>query len=444
MGEKQAADAAAVGAGAGDQDDGAAPPPPLDGIQYCSEHPYLPGNAAVAAGGICAFCLQEKLGRLVSSSKSSPFFPLGGHPPPSGSPSSPPSFRRAAEPQPPPLHPPAASRKFMSFHRRKTPSSSSSSLSSASSAAGSGGLKRSKSVAPRPELEQFPYSSSSSSAAAESPRKKSFWSFLYLSSSSAYEHHAATATPSATNGAAAARRRKSVSVASAAWASRGGAQDQQPRAGTAAASTLGRTLEAIGEPESPSHQSQVSSSSSFGRKVARSRSVGCGSRSFSGDFLERLSNGFGDCTLRRVESHREPKPRKMRGGGGGGLGNLGADDDDDEEEDVYEHQHRIKCSGFFGGLGPASSSYWLSAAEGASVGSGTRRSSARSHRSWAWALASPMRALRPTTTSISTKTITVVPPSHVTVPDDTSAPALSVSSPTPPSSEAAATVAAAN
>ena len=227
-----------------------------------------------------------------------------------------------------------------------------------------------------------------------------------------------------------------MSVASAAWASRAnaGAQDQQPRGGAAASATLGRTLEAIGEPESPS-QSQVSSSSSFGRKVARSRSVGCGSRSFSGDFLERLSNGFGDCTLRRVESHREPKPHKMRGGGAlGHLGGAGADDDD-EDDDVYASQHRIKCAGFFGGLGPASSSYWLSAAEGAA--GGARKSGGRSHRSWAWALASPMRALRPTTSATSTKAITVVPPSHVTSNGATSASALSISSPTPPSSEAA-------
>ncbi|CAL5021702.1 unnamed protein product [Urochloa decumbens] len=432
MEEKHAAaDTAAVGAG--DQDDAQAAAAALDGVQYCSEHPYRPGSAAAAAavagGGICAFCLQEKLGRLVSSSKSSPFFPLGGHPPPSGSPSSPPSFRRAAaeHPPPPPVHPSAAARRFMSFHRKKTSSSSSSSSSSASAAALSGGgLKRSKSVAPRPE-EQFPYSSS---MAAESPRKKSFWSFLYLSSSPAYAHQA-SAAPYA--GAAAARR-KSVSVASAAWASRasnaGGAQvDQQPRAAAA-------TLEAIGEPaESPS-QSQVSSSSSFGRKVARSRSVGCGSRSFSGDFLERISNGFGDCTLRRVESHREPKPHKMRGGAG-----PDDDGDEDDDDDVFEHQHRIKCAGFFGGLGPASS-YWLSAAEGATGGGGARKSGGRSHRSWAWALASPMRAFRPAASATSTKTITVVPPSHVmTSNGNTSASALSISSPTPPSSEAAPTAA---
>ncbi|CAD6250837.1 unnamed protein product [Miscanthus lutarioriparius] len=328
MGEKQAKDAAAVAAGAGDQDDGTAPAPPLDGIQYCSEHPYRPATAAAAAavagGGICAFCLQEKLGRLVSSSKSSPFFPLGGHPPPSGSPSSPPSFRRATEPLAPPLHPSGgASRKFMSFHRKKTPSSSS---SSAAVSVGGGGLKRSKSVAPRPELEQFPYSSASSaSLAAESPRKKSFWSFLSLTSS-AYAHQAAASTPYATN-------------AGGAVALRGLRQPQLLR-----------------------------------------------------DFLERLSNGFGDCTLRRVESHREPKPHKMHGGGGlHHLGGAGANDDDGEEDDVYEHQHRIKCAGFFGALGPASSSYWLSAAECASVSSGSKRSSGRSHRSWAWALASPMR-----------------------------------------------------
>ena len=56
--------------------------------------------------------------------------------------------------------------------------------------------------------------------------------------------------------------------------------------------------------ESPESESQ-SSLSSFGRRVARSRSVGCGSRSFSGDVLGRISSGFGDCALRRAESQRE-------------------------------------------------------------------------------------------------------------------------------------------
>lgn len=284
-------------------------------------------------------------------------------------------------------------------------------------------------MAPRPEEQHY-----SSFSTAESPRKKSFWSFLYLSSSSSAYAHQQTASSSSssvssyttTNGAGA--RRKSVSVASAAWASRAGAgaqQDQQLR------SSAARRMEAIGEPESLSQVS--SSSSSFGRKVARSRSVGCGSRSFSGDFLDRIS--FGDCTLRRVESQRErePKASKMRAA----LGrHLGADEEDDDD-DVYEHRDRIKCAGFFGGMGPTSSSYWLSAAEGT-----RKRGGSRSHRSWAWALASPMRALRPTS-STSTKIITAEPSGHVVVSSsgDTPAAALSISSPMPSSSDVAAATA---
>ncbi|KAL4277927.1 hypothetical protein GQ457_03G002210 [Hibiscus cannabinus] len=46
-------------------------------------------------------------------------------------------------------------------------------------------------------------------------------------------------------------------------------------------------------------------------KVSRSRSVGCGIRSFSGDLFESISTGFGDCTLRRVESQKESKPKAV-------------------------------------------------------------------------------------------------------------------------------------
>jgi hypothetical protein len=121
--------------------------------------------------------------------------------------------------------------------------------------------------------------------------------------------------------------------------------------------------------------------------------------------LERLSTGFGDCALRRVESHREPKPK------GAALGHLGGGGDGDDEYE-YSQQHKIKCAGFFGGLGaapPPSSSYWLSAppsngGSGAGTGGSAKVPGARSHRSWAWALASPMRALRPTSSS-SSKTI---------------------------------------
>lgn len=42
------------------------------------------------------------------------------------------------------------------------------------------------------------------------------------------------------------------------------------------------------------------------RKITRSRSVGCGNRSFSGgDFLERISTGFADCAYRRTGSQRQ-------------------------------------------------------------------------------------------------------------------------------------------
>uniref|UniRef100_A0ACD5UQ30 Uncharacterized protein n=1 Tax=Avena sativa TaxID=4498 RepID=A0ACD5UQ30_AVESA len=346
-------------------------------VAYCSEHPYPPGAAAAAAGmavgsGICAFCLQEKLGMLVSSSKSSPF-----HPPPSSvTPTTPPSNRPASET----LQPSAAAAGTAIPPSQKAKSSSSSAATVAS------GLRRSKSVAPRPEEPQL----SSGGITSDSPRKKSFWSFLYQSSSSSRSHRSASSSSlGSDDGGAASARRKSVSVASATSAS------------------LGRRLEAIEEPESPGRRSEGSSSSSFGRKVARSRSVGCGSRSFSGDFLERLSTGFGDCALRRVESHREPKPK-----GSAALGHLGGAGDGTTGDDDYEYaqQHRIKCAGFFGGLGaapPPSSSYWLSAPNsgGSSSASSTKAPGTRSHRSWAWALASPMRALRPTSSTSSSKTI---------------------------------------
>ncbi|XP_039815085.1 uncharacterized protein LOC120677975 [Panicum virgatum] len=203
------------------------------------------------------------------------------------------------------------------------------------------GLKRSKSIAPRPEETLPP--PAPSGITADSPRKKSFWSFLHLSSSSGSHRSASSAAAPCNSGGGAVARRNSVSVASA--------------------SALEGRLEAIAEPESPGRRSEGSSSSSFGRKVARSRSVGCGSRS------------FGDCALRRVESHREPKPK-----GAGALGHLGGAHGDDERD----QHHSIKCAGFFGGgLGaapPPSSSYWLSAPNGGTGGGSSRGNRTRSHR----------------------------------------------------------------
>jgi hypothetical protein len=49
------------------------------------------------------------------------------------------------------------------------------------------------------------------------------------------------------------------------------------------------------EDDSLNSQGAIASASSFERKISRSRFVGCGSRSFSGDFFERISTSFGDC-----------------------------------------------------------------------------------------------------------------------------------------------------
>ncbi|KAK8943783.1 hypothetical protein KSP40_PGU010085 [Platanthera guangdongensis] len=131
--------------------------------------------------------------------------------------------------------------------------------------------------------------------------------------------------------------------------------------------------------------SESQGSSSSGRKVARSRSVGCGSRSFSGDFLERISNGLGDCALRRAESHREAKP-KLSG---------------DDYSKQRRFKERVKCRGIFAGLGAMPfSNYWLSAAtanSGDFEEAGSLQAAKRGgrNRSWAWAFASPMRAFKP-------------------------------------------------
>ena len=146
--------------------------------------------------------------------------------------------------------------------------------------------------------------------------------------------------------------------------------------------------------ESPNSQA-TASASSFDRKVSRSRFVGCGSKSFSGDFFERISTGFGDCTLRRVESQREGKPKvssssAMRNGGGG---------------DHHCMKERVKCGGLFGGFmitssssSSSSSSYWVSSSaedHNGKLAMGAAGSASLVHgrsKSWGWAFASPMRA----------------------------------------------------
>ncbi|CAL9110642.1 unnamed protein product [Musa textilis] len=393
-----------------------------EGMQ-CMDHPYH-GNT----GGVCAFCLQEKLGKLVSSSKSSPFFSL--QPPPFSSSSSPTSFSSDAgvvvgdalgigsgHSRTGPAG--AGRRTKFSFlatsHRdkkkmkngcagggygnggRKVMASIATTTNVAADSSSAGDdigvvLKRSKSVEPRMAgglMQGGGGSGTADAVVADSPRKKSFWSFLYLSSASAAYTPSSAANNSSNSGNVYRRRSTSSSV-------EGGSRDitnkqqqqQQTSSATAAARQGGNSGE---EAESPSGSQ---ASSSLGRKVARSRSVGCGSRSFSGDFLERISTGFGDCTLRRAESHREAKSKIVL--------HLDQHHDNGEQQQRSATKERVKCGGLFGGLALTSaaadddfnSNRRISAAAAAAAAVHESRS-----RSWVWAFASPMRAFRPYSSS---------------------------------------------
>ncbi|VVA96754.1 unnamed protein product [Arabis nemorensis] len=172
--------------------------------------------------------------------------------------------------------------------------------------------------------------STASAAYGESfrQRKRSgFWSFFHLYSS---KHQITSTTKKVENFSHSSRPRNQITETS----KRGGID----------------VIVEEEDDESPNNKAETPTNnggSSFGRKVLRSRSVGCGSRSFSGDFFERISSGFGDCALRRTESQREPNKVTSNGGGGG----QGAD----------AMSEMVKCGGIFSG-------------------------------SWGWAFASPMRA----------------------------------------------------
>ncbi|TKY72584.1 hypothetical protein E2542_SST01327 [Spatholobus suberectus] len=273
-----------------------------DGMLQCTDHPHRTNP-----GGICAFCLQEKLGKLVSSS----------FPPPSSSSSSPSSS--------PPSSPPVTSssvktnhdhhaRSRLPFlvpkkHNKKKPSTTTTNNNnSSSSPSGNIIFKRSKSTA-TPRRNPFLHENDFS------PRKRNrFWSFLYPSS--------------------------------------------KPSASPAEPKSLGPTGDRCLGPSVSKKSDHVTveeeNACLTSSKVSRSRSVGCGSRSFSGDFFERISSGLGDCALRRVESQREGKPKVA----------------------AVNHcmRERVTCAGIFGAFVMTSS---------ADDGRG---------RGWGWAFASPMRA----------------------------------------------------
>ncbi|GMP56879.1 hypothetical protein CsSME_00021188 [Camellia sinensis var. sinensis] len=344
-----------------------------ESTMQCTNHPFK--STTTNPGGICAFCLQEKLGKLVSSSFPIPFFPSS-----SSSPS--PSFRsdyvttttitssrtlsvrQNASTNPNTntnnngchyLHYQSKRTRIPFFLTQKKKKAD---LAAAGSDPGGVLFKRSKSTTTPRQRGHF-----MDDPDENSPRKRGFWSFFYLSKQSSV------------------RRSDSSSVGSL-------SQRSKKREEFAAATVV------VDESESPNP-------AAFGRRVSRSRSVGCGSKSFSGDFFERISTGFGDCTLRRVESQREGHRR-------GGEG----------RECIKE---RVKCGGIFSGFmitsSSSSSSYWVSSSteeNGKSTAAAAATPAAAvAHgrsKSWGWAFASPIRAFKPSSFSgkreISNKTTT--------------------------------------
>ncbi|KAJ6719849.1 VITELLOGENIN-LIKE PROTEIN [Salix purpurea] len=321
-----------------------------DGMQ-CSDHPYRNNP-----GGICAFCLQEKLGKLVSSS-----FPL-------------------------PI-------------RGSSSSSSSPSFRSDIGAGGSsnGGAGTSLSLAVRPTTTKCRNDGGSHSHYQEYYTRRARIPFLLakkkkkimVASSDrdiVFKRSKSTTTPRRSHFLDAAtddgedfspRRRGETTAATT---NRSTVRPKEKCLGSSLSRKGDNIVVVEDEDDSPNSQASASAST-FERKVSRSRSVGCGSRSFSGDFFERISTGFGDCTLRRVESQREGKPKVSSG--------------------TSHMKERVRCGGIFGGFiitssssSSSSSSYWVSSSaedmNGKSSGAG-HLAHGRS-RSWGWAFASPMRA----------------------------------------------------
>lgn len=333
---------------------------------HCTNHPYK--NSI--PGGICAFCLQEKLGKLVSSSYPVPVFP-------SSSSSSSPSFRSAsaaggAAATGPTLQA-ADSRRasrlpFVLTHKKKKKKDVADSSTSIV-------FKRSKSTAtPRRRgvgnvhlLDQnFPEDSS--------PNRRGFWKFLYSSSKHSSFPKKDSIFPPPTHSTVCSSSTANTNNVGPVTSLNAG-----NNGGVGVASSRSRMENDDDNYESPDEN----------RKVSRSRSVGCGSRSFSSEFLERISTGFGDCTLRRVESQREGKHKVQH------PMHRGANGQDYIKE-------RVKCGGLFSGFmiassnssSSSSSSYWVphSVDDSKSISATHHHLSHGRSKSWVWTFASPMRA----------------------------------------------------
>lgn len=337
-----------------------------EGSMQCASHPYK--NSA--PGGICAFCLQEKLGKLVSSSYPVAVFP-------SSSSSSSPSFRSTyaangrssssatsqnggGECTYNGYHARKSRLPIVSTHKKKKTTKKDERSSDMV-------FKRSKSIAtPRRGIHFF----DEKCVEDYSPNRRRFWSFLYLSKQS-------TARKSEK------LQVKNLNFTSPSNVGMGSSSSLNANGGAVRSRERKREDFMAVDENGSNHDNEAAA---FDRKVSRSRSVGCGSRSFSGDFFERISTGFGDCTLRRVESQREGKPKmqSLRCKNGGDSGEVCI-------------RQRVKCGGIFGGfvLTSSSSSNLIASTDSNAGGKSMPTFGHLSHgrsRSWGWAFASPMRA----------------------------------------------------
>ncbi|XP_047338746.1 uncharacterized protein DDB_G0271670-like [Impatiens glandulifera] len=361
-----------------------------DGSMQCTNHPY---KNNINQGGICAFCLQEKLGKLVSSS-----FPIAVFP--SSSTSSSPSFRSDVDASV------SASIRLQpstrnDFNEKTTTNNNDSHFHFSSSSSSRRTRmpsflltqrKKNKNLIPGPSHSSgVVYSRSKSTTtpgrgrgggrginpndSIDTPSRRGFWSFLY------YSKQTNKSADNPCNEICRAPEKATASVSNPSLTQR---RDS--------------SFIVVEENESPD-------ATPFDRKVSRSRSVGCGSRSFSGDFFERLSTGFGDCTLRRVESQREGKAKSRS-----------------RQDSIKE---RVKCGGIFSGFmlagsSSSSSNSYLVSSSSSSTEGGVRNVKGKvtsggmghhhlSHgrsRSWGWAFASPMRALgKPAAASSSSSSL---------------------------------------
>lgn len=357
-----------------------------EGSMPCMNHLYRNSTP----GGICAFCLQEKLGKLVSSSFSVGVFPSSA--------SSSTSFRSDFGGTTTTTSAGAASLQshhfvssstntgsvkyndigyynrrsrllFILTQRRKKKKDEAITCSDSKSVV----FKRSKSTSTLRNGVQFLNDENYSEDFNR--QKRGFWSFRFLSKHSTNKKAGKNCEdvnfPSATHSTVSS---STVIISSSV-----------NNCGAAVLSRNGEDLVVVDENGSPDEIS-------FEGKVSRSRSVGCGSRSFSGDFFERISTGFGDCTLRRVESQREGKAKVTS------LHRNGVNNTSNEKDYMKE---RVKCGGIFSGLIiPLSSSSSSSSNEdnnlhGKSISaahSSVRNPSHVRSKSWGWAFASPMRA----------------------------------------------------